>query len=62
MNEISTEKLVANVKVLITDVEELLQATAGLAGDRMVELRERLKRKTQKRFASHCWPRQSELL
>lgn len=45
MNEISTEKLLRDVKVLIDDVEELLKATAGFAGDRVVELRERLQRK-----------------
>jgi len=45
MNEISTEKLVADVKVLIADVEELIAATAGMAGDRVIELRERLERK-----------------
>ena len=45
MDEISSEKFVADVKVLIVDVEELLKATAGLAGERIVELRGRLERK-----------------
>lgn len=42
MAEITTEKLVADVKVLIADVEELIKATAGMAGDRVIEVRERL--------------------
>lgn len=45
MNKIRTEKLVADVKVLIADVEELIAATAGMAGDQVIELRERLERK-----------------
>lgn len=36
------EKLVADLKVVIADTEELLRATAGAAGDKMGELRERL--------------------
>lgn len=45
MNAISTEKLFADVKVLIEDVEELIKATGGQAGEQIVELRERLQRK-----------------
>jgi ElaB/YqjD/DUF883 family membrane-anchored ribosome-binding protein len=45
MDDISTERLVRDVKVLIDDVEELLKATVGVAGDRVIELRERLERK-----------------
>jgi len=45
MNEITTEKLVADVKVLIADMEDLIKATAGIAGDRVIELRERLESK-----------------
>lgn len=36
------EKLVADLKVVIADTEELLRATAGAAGDKVGELRERL--------------------
>ena len=45
MKEITTEKLVADVKVLISDMEDLIKATAGIAGDRVIELRERLESK-----------------
>ena len=45
MSEIGTDRLFADVKVLLADVEELILATAGLAGDRVIELRERLQRK-----------------
>lgn len=45
MKEFTTEKLVADVKVLIADMEELIRATAGIAGDRVIELRERLESK-----------------
>ncbi|MCE1181385.1 MAG: DUF883 family protein [Rhodocyclales bacterium] len=36
------EKLVADLKVVISDTEELLRATAGSAGEKVGELRERL--------------------
>lgn len=41
-NEANMEKLVADLKVLSHDAEAVLQATAGQAGDKMHELRERL--------------------
>jgi ElaB/YqjD/DUF883 family membrane-anchored ribosome-binding protein len=45
MNEISSEKLLADVALLIADTEELIKATAGQAGERIAELRQRLERK-----------------
>ena len=36
------EKLVSDLKVVISDTEELLRATAGSAGEKVGELRERL--------------------
>jgi len=36
------EKLVADLKVVIADAEDILRATAGVAGEKMVELRERI--------------------
>ena len=36
------EKLVSDLKVVIADTEELLRATTGVAGEKVVELRERL--------------------
>ena len=36
------EKLISDMKVVISDAEEILRATAGIAGDRMGELRERV--------------------
>ncbi|WP_412478577.1 DUF883 family protein [Azonexus sp. IMCC34839] len=36
------DKLVSDLKVVIADTEELLRATAGAAGDKVGELRERL--------------------
>ena len=38
----SREKLVADLKVVIADAEEILRATAGVAGEKMAELRERV--------------------
>ena len=43
MNDIvSKEKLVADLKVVVSDTEELLRATAGQAGDKVAEIRGRL--------------------
>ena len=43
MNDIvSKEKLVADLKVVVADTEELLRATAGQAGDKVAEIRSRL--------------------
>ena len=41
-NELNTDKLVADLKRVVRDSEELLQATAGAAGDKAQEVRERL--------------------
>ena len=43
-NEVSTEKLVTDLKRVVRDSEELLQASAGAMGDKAQELRERLSR------------------
>jgi len=43
-NEVSTEKLVTDLKRVVRDSEELLQASAGAVGDKAHELRERLSR------------------
>ena len=42
MTVANKEKLVSDLKVVIADTEELLRATAGAAGDKVGELRERL--------------------
>jgi ElaB/YqjD/DUF883 family membrane-anchored ribosome-binding protein len=36
------EKLVADMKNVVADAEEILRATAGVAGEKMSELRERI--------------------
>ncbi len=40
--QVSKEKLVADLKVLIGDTEELLKATAGQAGEKIAIARERI--------------------
>lgn len=40
--QVSKEKLVADLKVLIGDTEELLKATAGQAGEKIATARERI--------------------
>lgn len=43
MNDtVNKEKLIADFKVVVADAEELLRATAGQAGDKAVELREKI--------------------
>ena len=39
---VSKEKLVNDMKIVIADAEEILRATAGVAGEKMVDLRERI--------------------
>jgi ElaB/YqjD/DUF883 family membrane-anchored ribosome-binding protein len=39
MTTVTKDKLIADVKVVIADAEELLRATAGQAGDKIVEAR-----------------------
>lgn len=41
-NNVSKEKLVADLKVVVSDAEELLRATASAAGEKAGELREKL--------------------
>ena len=36
------ERLVSDMKLVITDAEEILRATAGAAGEKVSELRERI--------------------
>ena len=36
------EKLVSDMKIVISDAEEILRATAGAAGEKVGELRERI--------------------
>lgn len=41
-NELNTKKLVTDLKRVVRDSEELLQATAGAVGDKANQVRERL--------------------
>jgi len=47
MNEVSTQKFVSDIKVLLDDAEALLRATASETGERIVGLRERLEKKIE---------------
>lgn len=42
MSAANKEKLVSDLKVVVSDAEELLRATAGAAGEKVGELRERM--------------------
>lgn len=42
MTNASKDKLVSDLKVVISDTEELLRATTGVAGEKVGELRDRL--------------------
>lgn len=42
MTHSSKQKLVSDMKVVVSDAEEILRATAGVAGEKMVDLRERI--------------------
>ncbi len=42
MTQVTKDKLIADVKVVIADSEELLRATAGQAGDKIADLRARI--------------------
>ena len=42
ITESNKQKLVSDMKVVVSDAEEILRATAGVAGERMVDLRERI--------------------
>ncbi len=43
--EVSKEKLVEDLRVVVKDAEELLQATAGTAGDKIAEVRDRVQKR-----------------
>jgi ElaB/YqjD/DUF883 family membrane-anchored ribosome-binding protein len=47
MSEVTTGKLFDDFKVLIDDVEQLVSATAGQAGERTAELRQRMSLKVE---------------
>jgi ElaB/YqjD/DUF883 family membrane-anchored ribosome-binding protein len=47
MSEFTTKKLFADLKVLVDDVERLLSATEGEAGERVTDLRQRLARRVE---------------
>ncbi|MFZ4535857.1 DUF883 family protein [Propionivibrio sp.] len=38
----SKQKFVSDMKIVVSDAEEILRATAGVAGEKMVDLRERI--------------------
>ena len=44
-NEVTKEKLVADLKVVVEDAEELLKVTAGQVGEKATELRGKLQEK-----------------
>lgn len=48
MTDVTKEKLIADVKLVIADTEELLRATAGQAGEKIADIRAR----TQDRLAA----------
>jgi ElaB/YqjD/DUF883 family membrane-anchored ribosome-binding protein len=39
MTDVTKDKLISDLKLVIADSEELLRATAGQAGDKMAEIR-----------------------
>ncbi len=41
MTQVSKDKLIADVKLVIADSEELLRATAGTAGEKIADIRAR---------------------
>jgi ElaB/YqjD/DUF883 family membrane-anchored ribosome-binding protein len=47
INEVSTDKLVTDLKRVVQDSQELLHASAGAVGDKTHDLRERLGRTLQ---------------
>ena len=42
MTNNSKQKIVSDMKVVVSDAEEILRATAGVAGEKMVDLREQI--------------------
>ena len=41
MKQVTTDKLIADLQLVVTDAEELLKATAGQAGDKVAAVRAR---------------------
>ncbi len=41
VSQVNRDKLIADVKVVLADAEDLLRATASMTGDKATELRER---------------------
>jgi len=48
MSDVTKDKLIADVKLVIADTEELLRATAGQAGEKIADIRA----KTQDRLSA----------
>lgn len=48
MSDVTKDKLISDVRLVIADAEELLRATAGQTGDKIAEIRA----KTQDRLAA----------
>lgn len=46
--DVSKEKLADDLKIVVADAEELLRATAGQAGDKVTELRNKIEGRLQK--------------
>ncbi|HET7776747.1 MAG TPA: DUF883 family protein, partial [Azospira sp.] len=42
LSAVSKQKLVTDLKVVVSDAEELLRATASTAGEKVSELREKI--------------------
>lgn len=42
LTEVNKEKLIADLKVVIADADEILRATAGQAGEKMADLRAKM--------------------
>ncbi|MGC2165612.1 MAG: DUF883 family protein [Gallionella sp.] len=42
-SDVSKEKLIQDVRLVVSDAEELLRATAGVAGEKIADARERIK-------------------
>ena len=58
MNEVSAKKLAADFKIVMSDVEELIKATANQTGERVGDLRQRLEKKIEdgrKALAEKTW-------
>lgn len=42
MTQVTKDKLISDVRLVIADTEELLRATAGTAGDKVADIRARM--------------------